>query len=109
MGERYPADTPEQFDARGAKAWRGVAERVQKDRDRLREALARLSSTEAFWTATTEIDPELHLRMFYAQAVLNGEEDPMTWAREQTYAANKFYRETEDQVAEFERKMDDAP
>ena len=68
------------------------------DEERYRKALERIASSEAFWVASSDIDPECHLRMFYAQGVLDGVDDPEAFAEARVYAINRRYREIKDHV-----------
>lgn len=59
--------------------WAGIAADEKKRADdaeaenaRMREALKRVSAPEAFYVATSNVDPEAYARMVYAQAVLDG-------------------------------------
>ena len=47
--------------------------RLREERDRLRDALTRLASTEAFDIATAEIPVELSMRIDFARAALRGD------------------------------------
>lgn len=53
-------------------ACRGVLRDAAAEIERLRAALGRIAEPEAFFVATSDIDPEALGRMLYAQKILSG-------------------------------------
>ena len=61
-------------DAMGVAASANRLEELLTENERLRTALDRIQTPEAFFVATSKVDPETFARMVYAEAVLAGDD-----------------------------------